>query len=160
MPRLRHNDAGDPDLDVCSTRGCGHIRKRHCGGANGKACTGEHLDPFTNLGRPCACPWFVKRDPRTTRSHRDGDVVHMNLRWDGQHPVVGEFLASQLKPRYAYRIDDIYVRRTRVRDSDGILEITATKIPIGKLPPGAVVHPLKWDSRKQANERVNGGWGR
>jgi hypothetical protein len=70
MPRVRHNDSGDPAEDPCA--GCGHLRRDHrdCNGGfvlDPAECTKriyDAFDPEDLTGSPCRCQRFVKRRAR------------------------------------------------------------------------------------------------
>lgn len=87
--------------------------------------------------------------------------MFLRARWEGNPPQVGEFLMSQVRPRFAYRIDEVDVRQAANlnqlphglsgshRDAQSKLLLRVTKVPIAEIPAGAVTHPWKWDARKK-----------
>lgn len=80
----------------------------------------------------------------------------MNLwpRWFGTaYPKVGEYLASD-RPRYAYRIVAVRViREYESNENPAKLDLEVIRISASHLPPNAVVHPFKWDSRSPKKDR-------
>jgi len=75
----------------------------------------------------------------------------LRARWAGHLPKVGEYLMSQYRARSAYQI--VAIRPSQFVDWDPEirrevrnlrLEVLRVDLP---LPPAAVVHPWKWDSR-------------
>lgn len=142
MPRQIHNDSGDPARDVCGRSLCGHQRRGHNG-----PCTAKRLDPFDNRALPCRCPGFV--EPRKPASKRPTDVVSIRLTWQGAEPAVGDFLMSQHRPRFAYRIEDVC-------RSGQALEISGKRVLVSEVPAGATVHPMRWNARDAVKN--NTGW--
>ena len=62
--------------------------------------------------------------------------------WHGPSPKPGDVLMSARRPRGAYLI-------TEVRASSGRydLRLEVRRIGLDEVPPGAAVHPWKWDAR-------------
>ena len=153
MPRQRHNETGADEDVPCTT--CGHLRKHHKKDpTNNRACQAVTYDPMgpSSSAMPCACPWFTA--PRHSKVALDPNKpVDLTLTWQGEHPVVGDYLMSIQRARYAYRILDIHVTRR------GELEITATKMLVKDVPKGAKIHALRWNERKPKHERERRGWG-
>jgi hypothetical protein len=103
MPRVRHNDSGDPANDVCGNPRCRHVRAKHDGG-----CTGKRYDPFNNVGDSCRCKAFVEPKPKPVTPP---GAVELQASWRGDPPVAGDYLMSPVRPRFAYRIIEILGRK-------------------------------------------------
>lgn len=80
-------------------------------------------------------------------------TVKMRARWDGAPPKVGEYLMSQVRPRFAYRICEV-ARVDRIVSWDPTLKtefqhytIAALRVPVTEVPKDARVHPWRWDKR-------------
>jgi hypothetical protein len=75
----------------------------------------------------------------------------LRARWTGALPVANEYLMSQARPRFAYRIVAVEQLRDLPHHVPGYarLKLEVEKIPTADVPAGAVVHPWRWDPRKK-----------
>jgi hypothetical protein len=79
--------------------------------------------------------------------------MKLRARWNGAPPRVGDYLMSQMRPRYAYRIcevsrvDHIVRWDPTLKTEFSHYEITAERKPLGSVPEDARVHPWRWDKR-------------
>jgi hypothetical protein len=80
--------------------------------------------------------------------------VKLQARWIGPPPRIGDYLMSQLRPRYAYRIDRMTSAFPSVhwdaaaKAEVHLLRIVAERVAKDDVPPHARVHPWKWDQRE------------
>ncbi len=80
--------------------------------------------------------------------------MKLRARWIGPLPRVGDFLMSEVRPRYAYRVDQVIPTTPNV-SWDPIakaevhrLQIVADRVAKDGVPPHARIHPWKWDRRE------------
>lgn len=75
----------------------------------------------------------------------------LRARWTGPLPVANEYLMSQgRRTKHAYRIVEVeHLRDHALVPGYARLKISVDKIAAIDVPPGAVVHPWKWDARKK-----------
>jgi hypothetical protein len=86
----------------------------------------------------------------------------MKLRalWVGPPPRTGDFIMSQMRPRYAYRVEEVINASSRVSWDPAAkaevrrLQIVADRVARDAVPPHARVHPWKWDRREAARRRT------
>ena len=73
----------------------------------------------------------------------------LRARWNGALPVANEYLMSQgPRARFAYRIVEVELAVATPIGSDlSKLKLTVDRVAARDVPPGAVVHPWKWDPR-------------
>lgn len=74
--------------------------------------------------------------PRTTTT------VTLRATWSGPPPTPGEFVMSQVRARFAYRIED-------VRPAGSTLELVCTRLSPRDVPVGSTVHDWKWNPRSK-----------
>jgi hypothetical protein len=77
----------------------------------------------------------------------------LRARWIGHAPRVGDYLMSAMRPRYAYRVEQVTnsssevhwdpVAKTEARQ----LQIGVVRVPRDGVPKHARVHVWKWDKR-------------
>lgn len=77
--------------------------------------------------------------------------MKLRAKWTGQPPCIGEYLMSQHRPRFAYRIAAI-----TTGDSESKLEFEVDKVKLHSVPDDAVVHPWKWDPRTKTTTAWSG----
>jgi hypothetical protein len=82
-------------------------------------------------------------------------TVKLRARWTGGvEPHVGDYLASTVRPRYAYyicevtRVDKIVGWDPALKTEFQRLEIAAKRVPLDSVPEDARVHPWRWDKRE------------
>ena len=75
--------------------------------------------------------------------------MFLRARWDGSPPQIGEYLMAQQRPRFAYRITDVEVRRIDKGTDRTFLGLHVERIDAKDVPPGAVRHPWKWDPHRK-----------
>lgn len=79
--------------------------------------------------------------------------MKLRARWTGPAPRVGDYLASTVRPRYAYRVRGVAQPDPRVRwDAAQKTEVRRLAIEVDRVPFAAVetsarVHPWRWDKR-------------
>lgn len=69
----------------------------------------------------------------------------LRARWTGSPPQQDEYLMSQGRARFAYRIVEVELRGEHATGS--IYRMEVEKIAASDVPAGATVHPWKWDPR-------------
>lgn len=147
MPRRAFNNTGDPAHDSCDR--CGHKRMTHKDG-----CKGLHYDAIAGTTRPCTCKSFLEQRDRKQTANK---VVTLHLQWHGDvRPELGEFLMSPQRAKWAYRIVDIHVPRTRgslEMHEYETLQISAERVSIPTVPKGAKIHALAWSDRGPKRDR-------
>jgi hypothetical protein len=79
--------------------------------------------------------------------------VKLRARWNGLPPKIGDYLMSEIRPRFAYRVCEVS-RTDRIVAWDPTLKtefvrfsIVATRVARNAVPAGAKVHPWRWDRR-------------
>ena len=84
--------------------------------------------------------------------------MNLRARWVGPPPRIWDYLMSEVRPRFAYRVDQVTCASSRVHwDSTAKaearqLQITVSRVAKDGVPPHARVHPWKWD-RREARSR-------
>ena len=79
--------------------------------------------------------------------------MKLRARWLGSPPRVGDYLASAVRPRFAYLVRALECPDSKVRwDAESKTEmrrlaIEVDRVPIGDLPSTALVHDWRWDKR-------------
>lgn len=79
--------------------------------------------------------------------------MKLRARWVGPPPRVGDYLMSEVRPRYAYRIDCVGAASPVVGwDAAARAEVRRLRLDVDRVPRFAVpgharVHPWKWDAR-------------
>ncbi len=79
--------------------------------------------------------------------------MKLRARWCGPPPRVGDYLASSMRPRFAYHIRDVRnvdscVRWDATQKAElRRLAIEVDRVPIAKLPTAARVHEWRWAKR-------------
>jgi hypothetical protein len=75
----------------------------------------------------------------------------LRARWTGPAPKIGEYLMSQHRARRAYQIVEVSAPSHVGWDTEARKEVRQLRFEVLRvdlpLPPAAVVHPWKWDSR-------------
>ena len=85
--------------------------------------------------------------------------MNLRARWIGPPPRVGDYLMSAVRPRYAYRVEQVTAVIPIVNwDASAKaevhrLKIVADRVASTAVPPHARIHPWKWDKRES---RSNG----
>jgi len=80
--------------------------------------------------------------------------VKLQARWIGPPPRVGDYLMSEVRPRYAYRIERVTLAFPNVHwDQKAKAEVRLLKIVVDRIvasgvPRDARIHPWKWDRRE------------
>lgn len=84
--------------------------------------------------------------------------MKLRARWIGPPPRTGDYLMSELRPRFAYRIDQVDNATALVHWDPAAkaetrrLRISATRIPKDRVPPHARIHAWKWDRRESRSK--------
>lgn len=75
-------------------------------------------------------------------------------RWIGPPPRIGDYLMSEVRPRYAYRIEAVTASSPNVhwdpvaKAEARRLQIVADRVAATAVPQHAKIHPWKWDRRE------------
>jgi len=79
--------------------------------------------------------------------------VKLRARWIGPPPRAGDYLMSAVRPRYAYRVEQVIasspsvtwdpIAKAEVRR----LQIVADRVATTVVPKHVRIHPWKWDRR-------------
>ena len=79
--------------------------------------------------------------------------VKLRARWDGVPPHIGDYLMSEIRPRFAYRVCEVK-RTDRIVAWDPVMktefvkiDIVATRVDRSTVPEGVRIHPWRWDRR-------------
>lgn len=84
--------------------------------------------------------------------------MKLSARWIGPLPRIGDYLMSEVKPRFAYRIERVIAASPNVRWDPVAkaearrLQIVADRVAAIAVPRHARIHPWKWD-RREARSR-------
>ena len=86
--------------------------------------------------------------------------MKLRARWIGELPAAGEYLMSQHRPKFAYKITSIHSHEElhehpRLNTLHKI-ELIVEKVTLHAVPEAAVVHPWKWDPRTKTTEAWRG----
>jgi hypothetical protein len=79
--------------------------------------------------------------------------VKLRARWIGPPPRVGDYLMSEVRPRFAYRVDRVTLTFPNVhwdpiaKAEVRLLQIVADRVAKDAVPRHAKIHPWKWDRR-------------
>jgi len=77
--------------------------------------------------------------------------MKLRARWVGLPPQPGDYLMSDTRPRFAYRVLQVVASSKVALESGGLesrkLQIEVDRIVAAGVPPQARVHPWKWDRR-------------
>jgi hypothetical protein len=85
--------------------------------------------------------------------------MKLRARWVGPAPKIGDYLMSEMRPRYAYRIDRVTMAFPDVgwdqtaRAEERLLNIVADRVAVTAVPEHARIHPWKWDRREARSSR-------
>ena len=80
--------------------------------------------------------------------------MKLRARWIGPPPRTGDYLMSEVRPRYAYRVERVTNASARVCwDEAAKAEVRVLRLDVARVarivvPPHARIHPWKWDRRK------------
>lgn len=86
--------------------------------------------------------------------------MKLRARWIGPPPRAGDYLMSQIRPRYAYRITSVINASSCVRwDSTAKaearqLQIVADRVATTEVPKHARIHAWKWDRREASKKEI------
>lgn len=78
----------------------------------------------------------------------------LRARWIGPPPRIGDYLMSQVRPRYAYRVAGVINASALVRWDAGVkaevrdLQIRVDRGPVADVPAGTRIHPWTWARRE------------
>lgn len=84
--------------------------------------------------------------------------MKLRVKWAGPWPRVNDYLRSERRPRYAYRIalvsrvdslvrwDPTYKREWRR------MALEVVRVELAAVPANATVHPWRWDKRTPARK--------
>ena len=81
--------------------------------------------------------------------------MKLRARWHGPLPKVGDYLMSDVRPRFAYRIGQVTNRSSEVRWDAAAkievrsLQIEADRVALSAVPEHARIHSWKWDRRER-----------
>jgi hypothetical protein len=85
--------------------------------------------------------------------------MKLRARWTGQLPTAGDYLMSQQRPRFAYKIISLHAHEPlfnpHLTDRHKI-ELIVEKVTLHAVPEDAVIHPWKWDPRTKTTEAWRG----
>lgn len=78
----------------------------------------------------------------------------LRARWMGPSPRIGDYLMSEVRPRGAYRVEQVIesspnvgwdpIAKAEVRQ----LRLVVSRVAAGAVPKHAQVHAWKWDRRE------------
>lgn len=80
--------------------------------------------------------------------------MKLRARWIGPPPRVGDYLMSEVRPRYAYRVERVTLAFPNVTWDQAAkaetrrLQIVVDRVGVTAVPKAARVHPWKWDKRE------------
>lgn len=80
--------------------------------------------------------------------------MKLRARWIGPPPRAGDYLMSEIRPRYAYRVERVVkafpeVTWDRVAKAEvHLLDVFVDRVGVSAVPEHARVHPWKWDKRE------------
>jgi hypothetical protein len=80
--------------------------------------------------------------------------VKLRARWIGPRPRAGDYLMSEVRPRFAYRITQVTSMSPYVTWDQGAkaevhqLQFVVDRIARAAVPKHATIHPWKWDKRE------------
>ncbi len=80
--------------------------------------------------------------------------MKLRARWIGPPPRVGDYLMSEVRPRFAYRVERVVAASPNVhwdpvaKAEILLLQIVADRVAKGTVPRHARIHPWKWDRRE------------
>lgn len=80
--------------------------------------------------------------------------MNLRARWHGPPPRAGDYLMSERRPRYAYRIEDVEHTSSQVcwnpaaKVETHLLKFIVARVPVTSVPRHARIHPWKWDRRE------------
>lgn len=80
--------------------------------------------------------------------------MNLRARWIGPPPRIGDYLMSEVRPRYAYRVERVTMAFPGVtwdpiaKAEARLLRIVADRVSASAVPKTARVHPWKWDKRE------------
>lgn len=87
--------------------------------------------------------------------------MRLRARWIGPPPRAGDYLMSALRPRHAYRIDQVIDATSHVswdpvaKAETRRLQIVAERVAKEAVPPHTRIHSWKWD-RREAKHQMKG----
>jgi hypothetical protein len=78
----------------------------------------------------------------------------LRARWLGAPPKVGDYLMSQTRPRFAYRVERVtrafpnvgWAKKEQMEER--LLQLDVDRIDASAVPEHARIHPWKWDKRE------------
>ena len=80
--------------------------------------------------------------------------MKLRARWVGPQPRIGDYLMSEIRPRFAYRVEGVTETSPNVhwdqtaKAEVRLLKIVAERVATTAVPTHARVHPWKWDKRE------------
>lgn len=80
--------------------------------------------------------------------------MKLRARWIGPPPRVGDYLMSEVRPRYAYRVERMTMAFPSVtwdpiaKAEARLLQIVVDRVAAITVPKNARIHPWKWDKRE------------
>lgn len=80
--------------------------------------------------------------------------MKLRARWIGPPPRAGDYLMSAVRPRYAYRIEEVINASSHVlwdsaaKAETRQIQIVVDRVAVTAVPKAARVHPWKWDKRE------------
>lgn len=88
--------------------------------------------------------------------------MNLRARWIGPPPRVGDYLMSEVRPRYAYRVTQVTNASSLVhwdlaaKAETRRLQLVADRVASTAVPPHARIHPWKWDRRESRRGAMKG----
>lgn len=86
--------------------------------------------------------------------------MKLRARWIGPPPRVGNYLMSEVRPRFAYRIKRVTMAfptvgwDAKAKAEARLLQIIVDRIDKSDVPRNARIHPWKWDRREARSKGV------
>lgn len=80
--------------------------------------------------------------------------MKLRARWIGPPPRIGDYLMSEVRPRYAYRVDRVTLAFPNVtwdlfaKAEARLLQIVVDRVAATAVPKNAKIHSWKWDKRE------------
>lgn len=79
--------------------------------------------------------------------------MKLRARWVGPPPRAGDYLMSDTRPRYAYRVEQVTCASSHVlwdptaKAETRRLQIVVDRVATSAVPQHSRIHPWKWDRR-------------
>ena len=86
--------------------------------------------------------------------------MKLRVRWVGPPPRIGDYLMSEVRPRFAYRVEQVAAASSNVLWDPGAkaevrrFAINVDRVAKATVPRDARIHPWKWDRRESRSKGV------